>query len=305
MTILPGLEHDLADAARRRYGQQPMHRAGAVSALSSVRMLTRPRRWLRLSLAGVACVALAAVIIGVSGTLGGSGARVAWAKEVISRATAYLRSGAGLPLYSDAITIGRSSTGRTVGDEAITWQYGNEVAETTWSLRPRRHLIEETVVRGRRIDIFVAANNTIQESLDPAREPIGGYFQILSPLTQLGPKVVQQLHLTPGQLAAGTAGPAQVDRLMIALIHMRGVRVHHAMLRAKPAIRLSDPNWSGTIYLDPRTYAPRAIQWTHALGTNRFGNSMMIINSYRTLEPSQATPERTVQPEAPIPPRQD
>lgn len=245
----------------------------------------RRRRRLRPLLATVtgSAAAVAIAVLLLTGTP--TGTRSAWANEVVVRATAFLHRGINHALYTDVITIARPGgpTARTVSGQAVTWQYGTEMAETTWSLRPRRREIEDTVVRGRKIATFIAANNTIRESLNPPGRI--SYSPLLMPLMGLSPILVQRLHLTPMSLA--TAGPKQASKLMIALLHTRGVHVKHATLHGEPMIRLTDTNWSGSIYLNPRTYAPREIYWTHAPGTTKFGDETVIINSYRAIKPSQ------------------
>ena len=244
------------------------------------------RRWFRPSVAAVSLVAAAVVVVTVVVPFGPtSGTQNAWAKKVVARATAFLLHSANSPLYTNVTTITRGGAPiqRTIISQALTWQYGNKMASTTWALRPRRE-IEDSVFSGRRVEIFVAATNTIRESLNP---PDGSMVNspILTALLQLSPPLAQRLHLVRD--LATVTGPSAVSKLMIALMHSHGTHIAHTTLRGSAAIRLSNPSWSGAIYLNPLTYATREIYRTYVPGTTSHGSQTTIINKYETVKPNQ------------------
>ena len=246
--------------------------------LQPPRAVRHPRRWLRP-------VALAAVCLSVAGVavtmVLPAGVQVAWARRVLDRATAFILSGSNKPLYTDVTTITRGGEPlrRVIAGRAVTWQYGPHISETTWTLHPHRREDEDSVANGRRIDIYIAATNTIQEDLNPKVGRIV-YSPVLTTLTMLSPPLVQKLHLD----ITTVAGPSEVAKVMVALMRSPGVKVAHATLRGTPTIRLSDPQWSGVIYLDPITYAPREIYRTTVRGTTAHGSQTVLINAYRTID---------------------
>jgi hypothetical protein len=243
------------------------------------------RRWVGPSVAAVFLLAVAVVVAAVVVPFGPtSGAQNAWAKKVVARATAFLLHSASNPLYTDVTTIthGGAPVQRTITSQAVTWQYGNKMATTTWALGPRRE-IEDSVFSGRRVEIFVAATNTIRESLNPPEGSMS--YSPVPALLQLSPTLFQRRHLVR-DLATAT-GPAAVSKVMIALMHSRGTRIRRTTLRGSAAIRLSNSTWSGVVYLNPLTYAPREIYRTYVPGTTSHGSQTTIINTYRTVAPSQ------------------
>lgn len=245
-----------------------------------------PQRWIRPSFAAASLLAIAAAVAAFLLPFGTSaGPQNAWAKTVLARASAFLRNRIDSPLYTDVTTItrGGAPVQRTRISEAVTWQYGNRLASTTWALHPRKE-IEESVFSGRRVEVFVAATNTIRESLNPPDGSIV-YSPILSALLQLSPPLVQRLHLL--QHLTSVAEPSAANKLMITLMHSHGTHVEHAMLRGSAAIRLSNPSWSGVIYLNPLTYATREIYRTYVPGTASHGSQTTIINTYRAVKPRQ------------------
>jgi hypothetical protein len=239
--------------------------------------------------AAVSLVALGAGVLAFMVPFGVSvGTHAAWARTVLTRASAFIRSRARGPLYTDVTTITRGGAlaRRTSISRTVTWQLGADVASTTRYLYPRRAEIEESVFRGRRVAVFDPATNTIRESLNPR----GGsmtYAPILQALTRLDPGQVQRLQLGRHLAAGPAAGPSVVSKVMIILMRSSGTRAVRTRQRGVRAIRLSNRAWAGVIYLSPMTYAPREIYWTDVPGNASHGSQTLIINAYREVKPSK------------------
>lgn len=239
--------------------------------------------------AAMSLVALGAGVLAFMVPFGASvGTHAAWARTVLTRASAFIRNSARGPLYTDVTTITRGGAlaRRTSISRAVTWQLGADVATTTRYLSPRRAEIEESVFRGRRVALFDPATNTIRESLNP-RGGAMSYAPILQALTRLDPEQVQRLQLSRDLAGRTGAGPSVVSKVMTSLMRSSGTRALRTRERGLGAIRLSNRAWAGVIYLSPKTYAPREIYWTNVPGSASHGSQTVIINAYREVKSSK------------------
>jgi hypothetical protein len=251
-------------------------------AAPAERAARRWRRWRRRGSLAVVAVASAtgvALLFGVVLPAGvPAGAQNAWAKRVIARATVAALSGGNSPLYIKITSHyhqgGDAKRPNQTQVEAI-WEQGTNAAMTAWNLTPKAHEISQLVQTWDSATIYDVETDTLQDVLGVKPGSQTPYDPVFQELYSIGaipwykPTVV---------------GPAGVRQAMAALLRQPRVVITHAVLRGKPVIRVWHGHWRGSVYLDPKTYAPYEI----FLGT-KFGKNTMtyIYDAYRTIAPSQ------------------